>query len=199
MLHVYNESATVLLITRFHHHDPASIDPKGKIMLPELSRPFLFKHLLGISPNVGVPGRRSVDITSSSPMSPYVTPEDKAYIILKPVHVPLSKRWPKPLQDYFEISELYYINGIVLELMNDETNLSVPNFKSLAIIDNDEDDDNDTTSSSTLPTARLQPSDEYDFSNKSSDVQLWINNLTTSFDYILENPGEDCSTIVRIK
>ncbi len=42
-LHVHKESATILLITRFHQHDPASIVPKGKVMSPGLSRPFLFK------------------------------------------------------------------------------------------------------------------------------------------------------------
>jgi hypothetical protein len=60
LLHVHGQLATVSLITRFHHNDPTSIDPSGKIMLPELSRQFLFKYFLAVSPNIGVPGRRSV-------------------------------------------------------------------------------------------------------------------------------------------
>ncbi len=86
--------------------------------------------------------------------------------------------------------------------MDEKTNWAVAYLESPGNKENDEENNNGTTSSSsssTLPTNRLEPFDEYDFLKKSSDIQLWINNLTTSSDYILENQRADCSTIVRIK
>jgi hypothetical protein len=55
-------------------------------------------------------------------MSPYFTSKDRPHIFIKTVDVSLSKSWPNRPQNYFEISELFYINGILVESMDEKTN-----------------------------------------------------------------------------
>jgi hypothetical protein len=62
-----------------------------KIVLPELSHQFLFKHLLTISPNISILQRRSVHIMSFTSTSPYFSPEGKAYIALKSVTISVNQ------------------------------------------------------------------------------------------------------------
>jgi hypothetical protein len=91
-----------------------------------------------------------------------------------------------------ELNELYYINGILMGFMNEETNLAAGN-PQLHVIkdpeDNDGDNDNDTASSScsSLLITRML-NDKNDVFNKSKDIQIWINNSTG--DLIIQDEHE---------
>ncbi|CAF1322219.1 unnamed protein product, partial [Rotaria sordida] len=103
----------------FHSHDPASTNTNATIVLPELTRNYVFKHLLSIYPNLPVFGRNSIKIKSICP-STYFTPKDKHYLILKPISISSGTKWPNPIPDPVESHELHYISQMIFELTIEE-------------------------------------------------------------------------------
>ena len=47
---------------------------------------------------------------------PYFSPNEKSYIVLRPVIVPLSTDWSKRIAEYFDYEDLHYIGSILLQL-----------------------------------------------------------------------------------
>ena len=97
----------VLLITRFHGHDPAC-DDGNDVVLPELSREIVMKHILSIYPTLpGVADRRNIKMKTFQTSKPYFSSSEKSYIVLQSVTVPLSMNWSKPLADYIDYEDLH--------------------------------------------------------------------------------------------
>jgi hypothetical protein len=203
------ESTTIVAITRFHRHDPASSSTIETNILPALTRNYVLKHLLSIYPNPPVFGRNSIKIRSVC-LSTYFTPLDKHYLILKPVSIASGTEWPKPIPDFVEADELHYISHLIFELTTEERQSSTGNLQAQIIltnsgdkIDDDKDDTDDaktTSSSSSLPMSRFE---QYlllqNDSNKSYQVQQWLNNLESSSSSAVEDTFEGLSTDFTIK
>ncbi|CAF1511355.1 unnamed protein product, partial [Rotaria sordida] len=103
----------------FHGHDPASTNTNATIVLPELTRNYVFKHLLSIYPNLPVFGRNSIKIKLIC-LSMYFIPKDKHYLILKPISISSGAKWPNPIPDFVESHELHYISQMIFELTTEE-------------------------------------------------------------------------------
>jgi hypothetical protein len=209
VLFSHSESTTVLAITRFHGHDPASTDTNATIVLPELTRNDVFKHILSIYPNPPVFGRNSIKIKSICP-STYFTPKDKHYLILKPISISSGAKWSNPIPDFVESHELHYISQVIFELAAKERQSSTGNPQLQMTLKNpgdktdDDKEDNDdaktTSSSSSLPMPRFE---QYlllqNDLNKSYQVQHWLNNLESSSNSAVEDIFEGLSIDFTIK
>ncbi|CAF2006790.1 unnamed protein product [Rotaria magnacalcarata] len=179
-------SVNVLLITRFHH-----LDPTSEVVLSQLSRENLLKYLVSIHPAPPIHGRRSVKHTLSQGSS-YFDPEEKSYIVLKPITVSLEEEWPTPLPNYIDNDELAYIRDILFNIFMEERDQSMETSKIIRSNSEDKDnEDNSTTSSSSslFPNPRfLQESfGHIDLSlNRSTEIEKWLADVESSPECIID-------------
>ncbi|CAF4352198.1 unnamed protein product [Rotaria socialis] len=210
VLFTHSGSTTVLGISRFHGHDPASTNPDTTIILPELTRDYVFKHLLSIYPNPPVFGRNSIKTKSIRP-STYFKPDEKHYLILKPISVSSGYEWPNPIPDFVEPHELHYISQIIFELTTEQRQSSMSNSQLQILVINPEDKTDDdkkdtddaktttTSSSSSLSMPRFEQYLLQNDLNNSYQVEQWLNNLESSSNSAVEDILEGLSIDFTIK
>jgi hypothetical protein len=129
-------------------------------------------------------------MTTLSQSPSYFNPKEKSYIILKPVTFSLQKQLPKPLNDYIDNGELFYIWQTLMNIMIEERNQPIEKSKISQnnSEENDDQHDNETStlstlSSSSLPTALFvqQSFEHIDLSlNKSQQIEKWLADVESS-------------------
>ncbi|CAF1238469.1 unnamed protein product [Rotaria sordida] len=151
---ITEEYIELFIITTFHKNNPS--DP---IVLEGLTRDYLLKRLIPISPETDFTETRQI-LVKRTPNSDFTK---KGYLVLVPIRKPISTRYYGPSMGYIETDDLLYI----------QTKLEQAN----TYVDNDDDDDDDDdisfnqTGSSSIAISRSYKSPDI---NSNEKVKIWI-------------------------
>ncbi|CAF1168316.1 unnamed protein product [Rotaria sordida] len=162
---ITEEYIELFMITTFHKNDPS--DP---IVLEGLTRDYLLKRLIPISPETDFTETRQI-LVKRTPNSDFTK---KGYLVLVPIRKPISTRYYGPSMGYIETDDLLYI----------QTKLEQAN----TYVDNDDDDDDDDdisfnqTGSSSIAISRSYKSPDI---NSNEKVKIWIKK------YLVHNQSVD--------
>ncbi|CAF1107767.1 unnamed protein product [Adineta ricciae] len=194
-----HQPALVLYIdvtSGLHGSIPSNSDPVEKIFLPQLSRQEVIHHLLPIHlTNILNNNRRSVMLTRSTTPSKYFSPKTNYCVIMKIIKRPLTDPFPESIKEYFDQSELEYMNHVLYQIDLEKHNaiLQLEKNRRLKLINrttqlppiNEPDDDQE--SSSILREGR--------FNGISPNVTL----NESKFLYINECPGRSFRRLDPLK